>query len=134
GALHWIDQDSLKRTTVAFDLEHETFELLSSVPSVAGYANVGLMVLGGNLCVLDIVPSKHVTVWELRNRNPVNVCPWVTMFSIAWEEDRSWFEFAETKSDKLFLWYNVILSCYDHETKTLRKLDEALKKLMDNFT
>ncbi|KAI3941965.1 hypothetical protein MKW98_009175, partial [Papaver atlanticum] len=92
GALHWIDQDSIKRTTIAFDLEHETFELLSPVPSAAGYANVGLMVLGGNLCVLDIVQSKHVTVWELRNRKPViftdkdYVCPWVTMFSIAWEE------------------------------------------------
>ncbi|XP_026451024.1 F-box only protein 6-like [Papaver somniferum] len=140
GALHWIDQDNVKRTTVSFDVEHETFELLPSVPSVAGYANVGLIVLGGNLCVLDIIQSKHVTVWELRNRKPVictdkdYVFPWVMKFSIAWEEDWSWFEFAETKSHKFFSWYNVIISCYDHETKTLRKLDEALKKLMDAST
>ncbi|XP_026447302.1 uncharacterized protein LOC113347838 [Papaver somniferum] len=130
GALHWIDRDTIKRTTVAFHLEHETFELLPSrPPDAVDYANVGLMVLGGKLCVLDVVPSKHVRIWELRSRKM-----WLPMFSIAWE-DWSWFDtFALTKSDKFLLWQNVILSSYDSETKMLRKLDETLKKLMDDCT
>ncbi|XP_026432277.1 uncharacterized protein LOC113329638 [Papaver somniferum] len=137
GFLHWIDQIN-KSIIIAFDLEDDKFKFLLSIPGGRGAKYVDLMVLGGNLCVLEVVPSKHVTVWESgysKEQHGFVYPNWVTKFKIALQ-DYSWFEpFALTKSDdKCLLWYNVVLSCYDPDTKTLRKLDETLKKLMDDST
>ncbi|XP_026377553.1 F-box/kelch-repeat protein At3g23880-like [Papaver somniferum] len=128
GALHWMDKSA---TVVAFDLKHETFKLLPPIPSAVWDGNVDLMVLRGNLCVLQVLPSKHFRIWQLENRKTVKYTQkhsrWFMKFSIAWEDWR-WLErVALPKSDKYFLWYNAILSCYDPETKTLKKLEETLK-------
>lgn len=130
GALHWIE--SVESMIVTFDLENERFELLSGIPAELCDTNhVELMELGGNLCVLEVFPSKHVTIWEssFRETRRRFVSTWRTIFRLEWE-DYSWFE--PFGLNKGLLWYNVVLSCYDPVTKTLKKLDETLKKLMDD--
>ncbi|XP_026379660.1 F-box/kelch-repeat protein At3g23880-like [Papaver somniferum] len=145
GTLHWIHKHGRKLETIAFDLKNETFKVLPSIPSVGHGANhVELMVLGGNLCALEVVPSKHVTIWEsceytrkrcryifslIKNGYALR---WVTKFSIAWKDYNLIEPIGLAQSDKCLLWYNVVLSCYDPEANTLRKLEETLKKFMDD--
>ncbi|XP_026409849.1 F-box protein At3g07870-like [Papaver somniferum] len=143
GALHWIHKYGMKLEIKAFDLKNETFKVLPSIPSVGHGANnhVELMVLGGNLCALEVVPRKLVTIWESSVYTQKRcwyifpwttnsyALPWVTKFSIAWKDYNLIEPIGLTKSDKCLLWYNAVLSCYDPETNTLRKLDETLNKI-----
>ncbi|XP_026400102.1 putative F-box protein At2g02030 [Papaver somniferum] len=146
GALYWMDQSNglQPKRILAFDLEQERFELHPSIPFLLCDSScVRIMELRGNLCLLEVVPSKHVVIWESTYRKTVKCTQkqhrvddsdWLKKFSIAWEDYGCMFEpFALSNSEKGLLWYNVIVSCYDSETNTLRKADEILKKLKDDF-
>ncbi|XP_026400097.1 F-box/kelch-repeat protein At3g06240-like [Papaver somniferum] len=134
GALYWMDQSNglQPKRILAFDLEQERFELHPSIPFLLCDSScVRIMELRGNLCLLEVVPSKHVVIWESTYRKTVKCTQkqhrvddsdWLKKFSIAWEDYGCRLEpFALSNSEKGLLWYNVILSCYDSETKYFEK-------------
>ncbi|OVA16753.1 F-box associated domain [Macleaya cordata] len=142
GALHWMDYRKLK--IVAFDLADEKFRLLPSPPCflldrpmrILAYK---LQVLGGNLSVIHQEPwalsvvhqePYRVDIWILKENSNSDVKEqdqyhyqsWSREFSIA-KDNHHCEPFALTESNEVLLWYNrTILSCYNPETKTLKKI------------
>ncbi|KAI3993385.1 hypothetical protein MKX01_010128 [Papaver californicum] len=150
GALHWLD--CKRHTIMAMDLVDEEFNLLPSPPcfnNSGKYSSHRLHEVGGHLCVIHKEPGDRVDIWLLKDTGMNKLCDssmnrhdgydsslsWCMEFSIAWQglnKCEDYEPFALLKNNNVLLWYNrPILSCYDSEAKTFKKLmdDEAADDL-----